>query len=386
MLPAERGEAEKRFGLHQCAIIVPQSDQKKKENILPADVPDVDTDLGKSYTLRGRIRGYSLCCLRCRAVDRSGGIVLKRYKMSKKLSVFCLAAAAAVMMQAAFLPGTVYAEETEETETMPGSEADSVEIFPGADMEISKEENEAVDNIEEAAENKIAETSENSIVETSGNDTDDMTGNSTEGEPSDDAEIPEEGAAEDQGQTAVYPILIPIGSGSPQYEQLGAFLALSADRFQMYMVTFADGQGKPVQPDGPVQAAADIPEGYDMERTVVSEISMEGDTPLRTELSYTVSGGKALFQTDHAGLFVIMEKKALPELPPSLDMTDKVEPLDLTKYSGSAGSGTGQAVFTSVPATGDQAAPFLWIGGSAAVSTGLLLFVIANSTKNSKKY
>lgn len=386
MLPAERGEAEKRFGLHQCAIIVPQSDRKKKENILPADVPDIDTDLGKSYTLRGRIRGYSLCCLRCRAVDRSGGIVLKRYKMSKKLSVFCLAAAAAVMMQAAFLPGTVYAEETEETETMPGSEADSVEIFPGADMEISKEENEAVDNIAEAAENKIAETSENSIAETSGNDTDDMTGNSTEGEPSDDAEIPEEGAAEDQGQTAVYPILIPIGSGSPQYEQLSAFLALSADRFQMYMVTFTDGQGKPVQPDGPVQAAADIPEGYDMERTVVSEISMEGDTPLRTELSYTVSGGKALFQTDHAGLFVIMEKKALPELPPSLDMTDKVEPLDLTKYGGSAGSGTGQAVFTSVPATGDQAAPFLWIGGSAAVSTGLLLFVIANSTKNSKKY
>lgn len=376
MLPAERGEAEKRFGLHQCAIIVPQSDQKKKENILPTDVPDVDTDLGKSYTLRGRIRGYSLCCLRCRAVDRSGGIVLKRYKISKKLSVFCLAAAAAVMTQAAFLPGTVYAEETEEAEIMPGSEADSVGIFPGADMGIGKEEN-------EAAENNIAETSEN--------DTDDILGNSTEGEPADDAEIPEEGTAEkgtaeDQGQTAVYPILIPIGSGSPQYEQLSAFLALSADRFQIYMLTFTDGQGKPVQPDGPVQVAADIPEDYDMDRTVVSEISMEGDTPLRTELSYTVSDGKALFQTDHAGLFVIMEKKALPELPPSLDMTDKVEPLDLTKYSGNAGSGTGQAVLTSVPATGDQAAPFLWIGGSAAVSTGLLLFVIANSTKNSKKY
>lgn len=303
---------------------------------------------------------------------------MKRYKMSRKLSVFCLAAAAAVMMQAAFLPGTVYAEETEESETMPGSEADIAERFPGADMEISKEENEAVDNIAEAAENKIAEISEN--------DTDDITGNGTEGEPGDDAEIPEEGAAEDQGQTAVYPILIPIGSGSPQYEQLGAFLALSADRFQIYMVTFTDGQGKPAQPDGPVQAAADIPEDYDMEKTVVSEISMEGDTPLRTELSYTVSDGKAVFQTDHAGLFVIMEKKVLPELPLSLDMTDKVEPLDLTKYSGSAGSGTGQAVFTSVPETGDQAAPFLWIGGSAAVSTGLLLFVIANSTKNSKKY
>lgn len=301
---------------------------------------------------------------------------MKRYKISRKLSVFCLAAAAAVMTQAAFLPGTVYAEETEEAEIMPGSEADSVGIFPGADMGIGKEEN-------EAAENNIAETSEN--------DTDDITGSSTEGETADSAEIPEEGTAEkgtaeDQGQTAVYPILIPIGSGSPQYEQLSAFLALSADRFQIYMVTFADGQGKPVQPDGPVQAAADIPEDYDMERTVVSEISMEGDTPLRTELSYTVSGGKAVFQTDHAGLFVIMEKKALPELPPSLDMTDKVEPLDLTKYSGNAGSGTGQAVLTSVPATGDQAAPFLWIGGSAAVSTGLLLFVIANSTKNSKKY
>ena len=309
---------------------------------------------------------------------------MKRYKMSRKLSVFCLAAAAAVMTQAAFLPGMVYAEETEEAETMPGSEADSAERFPGADMEISKEENEAVEN--NIAENNIAETSENSIAETSENDTDDITGNSTEGEPADDAGIPEEDTAEDPGQTAVYPILIPIGSGSPQYEQLSAFLLLSADRFQIYMVTFADGQGKPVQPDGPVQTAADIPDGYDMERTVVSEISMEGDTPLRTELSYTVSDGKAVFQTDHAGLFVIMEKKALPELPPSLDMTDKVEPLDLTKYSGSAGSGTGQAVFTSVPETGDQAAPFLWIGGSAAVSTGLLLFVIANSTKNSKKY
>lgn len=309
-------------------------------------------------------------------MDRSGGIVLKRYKISRRLSVFCLAAAAAVMTQAAFLPGTVYAEETEEAEIMPGSEADSVGIFPGGDMGIGKEEN-------EAAENKIAETSEN--------DTDDILGNSTEGEPADDAEIPEEGTAEkgtaeDQGQTAVYPILIPIGSGSPQYEQLSAFLALSADRFQIYMVTFADGQGKPVQPDGPVQAAADIPEDYDMERTVVSEISMEGDTPLRTELSYTVSEGKALFQTDHAGLFVIMEKKALPELPPSLDMTDKVEPLDLTKYSGNAGSGTGQAVLTSVPATGDQAAPFLWIGGSAAVSTGLLLFVIANSIGQSQSH
>lgn len=309
-------------------------------------------------------------------MDRSGGIVLKRYKISRRLSVFCLAAAAAVMTQAAFLPGTVYAEETEEAEIMPGSEADSVGIFPGGDMGIGKEEN-------EAAENKIAETSEN--------DTDDILGNSTEGEPADDAEIPEEGTAEkgtaeDQGQTAVYPILIPIGSGSPQYEQLSAFLALSADRFQIYLVTFADGQGKPVQPDGPVQAAADIPEDYDMERTVVSEISMEGDTPLRTELSYTVSDGKALFQTDHAGLFVIMEKKALPELPPSLDMTDKVEPLDLTKYSGNAGSGTGQAVLTSVPATGDQAAPFLWIGGSAAVSTGLLLFVIANSIGQSQSH
>lgn len=301
---------------------------------------------------------------------------MKRYKISRRLSVFCLAAAAAVMTQAAFLPGTVYAEETEEAEIMPGSEADSVGIFPGGDMGIGKEEN-------EAAENKIAETSEN--------DTDDILGNSTEGEPADDAEIPEEGTAEkgtaeDQGQTAVYPILIPIGSGSPQYEQLSAFLALSADRFQIYLVTFADGQGKPVQPDGPVQAAADIPEDYDMERTVVSEISMEGDTPLRTELSYTVSDGKALFQTDHAGLFVIMEKKALPELPPSLDMTDKVEPLDLTKYSGNAGSGTGQAVLTSVPATGDQAAPFLWIGGSAAVSTGLLLFVIANSIGQSQSH
>ena len=151
------------------------------------------------------------------------------------------------------------------------------------------------------------------------------------------------------------------------------------------MVTFADEAGTPVQPDGAVQVAADIPADYDMTRTVISEVSMNGDTPQRTELSYTAIDGKAVFQTDHAGLFVVMVKKDQPQLPPSLEMTDKVEHLELNKGSGASANMTGNSSVSSVPKTGDQAAPFLWLGASAAVSAGLILTVIANSTKKSKK-
>lgn len=276
---------------------------------------------------------------------------MKKYKMGRKLSVFGLAVVLAVMLHAVFLPGEVSAEDTEAVESAEGQLSENMAAAP-----------------------------EEGGSETGSDEDNGVLGSSVSVDTATDKNTPG-----DEDGTAVYPIVIPLESGSPQYEQLSAFLALSADKFQIYMVTFVDGDGNQVQPGEAVQTAADIPADYDISRTVVSEIFLEGDVPQRTELSYTVIDGKAVFQTDRSGLFAVMVKKDQPQLPPSLDMTDKVERLELNKQTGTAGNVTGNSSFSSVPKTGDQAAPFLWLGASAAVSAGLLLTVIANSTKNSKK-
>lgn len=185
-------------------------------------------------------------------------------------------------------------------------------------------------------------------------------------------------------ENAVYPVLTPLESGE-QYEQLSTFLSLSADQYQIYMITFVDEGQNPAQPEGQVQVSLPVPAEYDMSRVAISEIVMDGNTPQRTELSGTAESGNMVFLTDRAGLFVVMEKKVQAELPSSLEMTDKVEKLELTKHESSAAAGTGFGMGASVPRTGDEAAAFLWLGFSAAVSMGLMLLVIAKSMKISKK-
>ncbi len=285
---------------------------------------------------------------------------MNKNKMGRNLSVFCLAAALTVMPNSVFLSETVFTEDTEVSESAEGQVSENMTEEPVGETEAAPEEY-AEDLCEQA------EGSSEILPEPDGG-----------------ADADKNADGDEEGD-AVYPVLIPLDSSYPQYEQLSAFLALSADKFQVYMVTFADEAGTPVQPDGAVQVAADIPADYDMTRTVISEVSMNGDTPQRTELSYTAIDGKAVFQTDHAGLFVVMVKKDQPQLPPSLEMTDKVEHLELNKGSGASANMTGNSSVSSVPKTGDQAAPFLWLGASAAVSAGLILTVIANSTKKSKK-
>lgn len=285
---------------------------------------------------------------------------MNKNKMGRNLSVFCLAAALTVMPNSVFLSETVFAEDTEVSESAEGQVSENMTEEPVGETEAAPEE--YAEDLGEQAEGS------SEILP----------------EPDGGADADKNADGDEEGD-AVYPVLIPLDSSYPQYEQLSAFLALSADKFQVYMVTFADEAGTPVQPDGAVQVAADIPADYDMTRTVISEVSMNGDTPQRTELSYTAIDGKAVFQTDHAGLFVVMVKKDQPQLPPSLEMTDKVEHLELNKGSGASANMTGNSSVSSVPKTGDQAAPFLWLGASAAVSAGLILTVIANSTKKSKK-
>lgn len=281
-----------------------------------------------------------------------GGVNLKRRCIGKKLSALCLGAAAAVMLTAAVTPGTVWAEETAAVESTAENNSENTGEKPGQGQAAG------------LADEKQNVTADGNADEIAGEEADDRAA-----DPGENAE-----------QNAVYPVLIPLESGE-QYEQLSAFLSLLADQFKAYIIMFVDAGQNPAQPEGETQITLPVPAEYDMSRAVVSEITMTGNTPQRTELSYTAGNGSVVFQTDHAGLFVVMEKKVQAELPPSLEMTDKVENLELTKYESSLAAGA----VSSVPKTGDERNGFLWLGLSSAVSTGLILLVIVKSMKISKK-
>ena len=302
-----------------------------------------------------------------------GGVNLKRRWIRKKLSAFCLAVAA-VMLTAAATPGIVWAEEAAAVEDLEERFGGNIGEKPGQGQITDSEK-------------ETAGPSENSDLE-NGRQDNGLTDKSQNMDAAEDANgVVYEGAdagvgdlGESAEQDAVYLVLIPLESGD-QYEQLGEFLSLSADHFKAYIIMFVDAGQNPAQPEGETKITLPVPAEYDMSRVVVSEITMDGNMPQRTELSYTAGNGNVVFQTDHAGLFVVMEKKVQAELPPSLDMTDKVENLELTRYESSAAAGT----VTSVPKTGDERAGFLWMGLSSAVSTGLILLVIVKSMKISKK-
>ena len=295
---------------------------------------------------------------------------MKRRCIRKKLSALCLGAAAAVMLTAAVTPGTVWAEETAAVESAAENNRENTGEKPGQGQAAGSEKEAGV-----VSENR--DTEKNGQADGLADENQDVTADGIAGGEADDrAADPGENAE----QNAVYPVLIPLESGE-QYEQLSAFLSLSADQFKAYIIMFVDAGQNPAQPEGETQITLPVPAEYDMSRAVVSEITMTGNTPQRTELSYTAGNGSVVFQTDHAGLFVVMEKKVQAELPPSLEMTDKVENLELTKYESSLAAGA----VSSVPKTGDERNGFLWLGLSSAVSTGLILLVIVKSMKISKK-
>lgn len=303
-----------------------------------------------------------------------GGGNLKRRCIGKKLSALCLGAAAAVVLTAAVTPGTVWAEETAAVESSAEKNRENTGEKPGQGQAAGSEKEAGV-----VSENR--DTEKNGQADGLADENQDVTadGNADEiaGEEADDRAAD---PGENTEQNAVYPVLIPLESGE-QYEQLSAFLSLSADQFKAYIIMFVDAGQNSAQPEGETQITLPVPAEYDMSRAVVSEITMTGNTPQRTELSYTAGNGSVVFQTDHAGLFVVMEKKVQAELPPSLEMTDKVENLELTKYESSLAAGA----VSSVPKTGDERNGFLWLGLSSAVSTGLILLVIVKSMKISKK-
>ena len=170
-----------------------------------------------------------------------GGVNLKRRCIGKKLSALCLGAAAAVMLTAAVTPGTVWAEETAAVESTAENNSENTGEKPGQGQAAGSEKEAGV-----VSENRDTEKNgqadgladENQDVTADGN-VDEIAG----GEADDRAADPGENAE----QNAVYPVLIPLESGE-QYEQLGAFLSLSADQFKAYIIMFVDAGQNPAQP------------------------------------------------------------------------------------------------------------------------------------------
>ena len=189
---------------------------------------------------------------------------------------------------------------------------------------------------------------------------------------------------------------VPMDTSDPMYAQLEQFLTLIADRFQIYTVAVVEltdltnpsdpSAWQPTVPEEAVEVSLAIPEGYDPSRTVVAEIgqSAGSQTPAWTEIIYQNINGSAVFKTDHSGLFVIAEEKQWKDIPASLEMTSKVDRLELTKVypSGSRTSGALPASLkysTAVPLTGDDYSVFIWGGitvlAAAAVIAGIIIII-----------
>ena len=189
---------------------------------------------------------------------------------------------------------------------------------------------------------------------------------------------------------------VPMDTSDSMYAQLEQFLTLIADRFQIYTVAVVEltdptnpsdpSAWQPTVPEEAVEVSLAIPEGYDPSRTVVAEIgqSAGSQTPAWTEIIYQNINGSAVFKTDHSGLFVIAEEKQWKDIPASLEMTSKVDRLELTKVypSGSRTSGALPASLkysTAVPLTGDDYSVFIWGGitvlAAAAVIAGIIIII-----------
>ena len=324
----------------------------------------------------------------------------------KKMTVLLLSA----MLISAMMPGQARAQEQSEQDdtkisvqsgdTDSGSEFETEEDTdsPQADDAAGSDNAIQTTDVQDTGAEKETTNLDNADdVEDSENDqdvpvTDDKTDLSDDGQnggqQSEDSK--EDGQQTGSGQEGTWPGGIPeitrdpmafpilMDSSNELYSSLSQFLSLSSDQFQIYTVAVIDPvTQQPVQPDSPVEVSLDMPSGYDTDRVVVSEISMDGETPVRTELSFTYNNGKAVFETDHSGIYVVMEKKVQPQLPASLEMTSKVEKLELTKkYPDSVSLTSSSGTRTLNPQTGDDNSVLIWGVVTAIAAAAVIALVV----------
>lgn len=338
----------------------------------------------------------------------------KRISSIRKIFVTVLAAA---LISGMTVPAAAFAQEAETQEDPVIMEEENSET------ELQKAETPEEEEITDAEtpEEKSTEAEKTTETETAElSDTEDPTEpEDPEEEDSAEPEDPEDGnptepkdpegedpdGTETPGtETPVIPpvtippmaMAVPMDTSDPMYAQLEQFLTLIADRFQIYTVAVVEltdptnpsdpSAWQPTVPEEAVEVSLAIPEGYDPSRTVVAEIgqSAGSQTPAWTEIIYQNINGSAVFKTDHSGLFVIAEEKQWKDIPASLEMTSKVDRLELTKVypSGSRTSGALPASLkysTAVPLTGDDYSVFIWGGitvlAAAAVIAGIIIII-----------
>ena len=316
----------------------------------------------------------------------------------KKMTVLLLSA----MLISAMMPGQARAQEQSEQDDTKIS-VQSGDTDSGSEFETEEDTDSPQADDAAGSDNAIQTTDVQDTgaeKETSGTDdkSDPSDDDQNDGQQSEDAkengqqneDAKEDGQQTGSGQEGTWPGGIPeitrdpmafpilMDSSNELYSSLSQFLSLSSDQFQIYTVAVIDPvTQQPVQPDSPVEVSLDMPSGYDTDRVVVSEISMDGETPVRTELSFTYNNGKAVFETDHSGIYVVMEKKVQPQLPASLEMTSKVEKLELTKkYPDSVSLTSSSGTRTLNPQTGDDNSVLIWGVVTAIAAAAVIVLVV----------
>lgn len=299
-------------------------------------------------------------------------------KLRKKIRRIFPAIIAAMLMAAA-VPGYVYAE---------GEVSGSAEESNTEEADVQEPDAEEPTLSVEPAQTEQKEPKENT-EET------DVAGQPEELETPEEEEKPEQPSGGDETISSIMPVAAPLESGT-EYEQLSSFLALSADRFQIYMVYFIDVSQQPpgaVEPEEPVSVSLPVPADYDADRLAVSQIVMNGGLPQRIEYNFNIADGNAVFSTAVSGVYAVMEKKAAPTFPSSLKMTSEVSRLELTKResvdalsstaavvtartSGNIGAGTVKSALAAVPDTGDDSPIAVWIGVMAAAVIVIVIIIM----------
>lgn len=316
----------------------------------------------------------------------------------KKMTVLLLSA----MLISAMMPGQARAQEQSEQDdtkiSVQSGDTDSGSEFETEEDTDSPQADDAVSSDNAIQTTDVQDTG--AEKETSGTDdkSDPSDDDQNDGQQSEDAkengqqneDAKEDGQQTGSGQEGTWPGGIPeitldpmafpilMDSSNELYSGLSQFLSLSSDQFQIYTVAVIDpATQQPVEPDSPVEVSLDMPSGYDTDKVVVSEISMDGETPVRTELSFTYNNGKAVFETDHSGIYVVMEKKVQPQLPVSLEMTSKVEKLELTKkYPDSVSLTSSSGTRTLNPQTGDDNSVLIWGVVTAIAAAAVIALVV----------
>ena len=227
-----------------------------------------------------------------------GGTGMRKWSMiMKKMTVLLLSA----MLISAMMPGQARAQEQSEQDDTKIS-VQSGDTDSGSEFETEEDTDSPQADDAAGSDNAIQTTDVQDTgaeKETSGTDdkSDPSDDDQNDGQQSEDAkengqqneDAKEDGQQTGSGQEGTWPGGIPeitrdpmafpilMDSSNELYSSLSQFLSLSSDQFQIYTVAVIDPvTQQPVQPDSPVEVSLDMPSGYDTDRVVVSEISMDG--------------------------------------------------------------------------------------------------------------